>query len=456
MGVIWTPDSGKPPFGDLGASFYLDPTGKSGWDVNDPNSPAYLYRIVFDDGNYLYSPYGFGKKRQQWGKKATEVPDDDSDEDDDYGDDYDDDDDYDSPPPSLSLEDRIRWNFDRLSDGEKSLLQEDDLDANAIELLRRKLMRGVNGDTGGLGKGGVIIDPFGGDPRRTVLWNAGPHIGFSAIGVPHGLFSLPQRVEYQNPDGDMDKDKVMLANALNADFIAGQGKEYAGEDLLDSFGNMARATIEKLKDIVPSRAVRSRLEDTMKRKWLRGYMPSTDFFNRLGSDSEHGGFWKDFMHDNIVRLLEDTLYYTSHGARGDSRDKFRVVQAAVKLNDLVSNDMVRRGEHSGQRDGMNEFVAFDYVPFKDFGGASRFLGGVGKGSGLFQKYHSLRARGLSGEDAWKEAFTDKNGNPILGDIRKLISDEDRKNVYKDCRSDIDNYLSRQNIVGALKRSPGNG
>lgn len=476
MGVLWTPDSGEAPFGNLGRYFYIDPEGRTGWDVADAyGNPAYALRIVFDDGRYLRSPYSFGKKRQQWGKKASEVPDEETEDDYDdesfmsqfdigFHDDDDEEEDYyyeDEIPDaaSMSLEDRLRWNYERLPDKFKRLAARSDLSQDEATKLLDRLVRNVVGDTGGLGTGGVLVDPFGGDPRRTVLWNGGPHVGFSVIGVPHGLYSIPQAYEMKKKPGlDYLLHKDFVSSGDEARRVSAPGNAFMS---FEEYPALAHDTVEKLRDILPDEGLRKRLEGMMSKRWLNGYIPSANVFgyNTSRISGESDDYWKDYMYDNIVSLIRDTLNSSAFGAPDDSFDKFRVVQAAVKLSDLVRNDVVRRGEHSGQRDGMNELIVLDYVPHKDFGGAKKFIGYNGK-KGLIDKYQELR-RGsakrppLRAEEAWQEAFTDKKGNFLLGDIRRLISDEDKKNVINAFRDDIDKYCSRQSIVSGLTRGPGN-
>ena len=454
---------GDAPFGDLGYYFYADPTGETGWDVNDPNNPAYMYRVTFDYGDEgLGSPFSYGSDAKnahygEWAgdseRKYREEHGNDEEEDE-----YEDD----GMGVSMSLEDRIRKNFEKIDPEMRSKLAKgDDLEPWELSGLSGALTKGVVGDTGGIGKGGVLVDPFSKDKHRIILWNGGPHKGWSGVGVPHGLYSIPQRHEfsYDRESGDWSDKARNLSGRLGGDSRKSAGfgsyldgaNEYSG--LEDEYGAVTDAILDNLKDIIPEKYKRLRndLAHTIWSSWLNGYLPSEGFFEGLGKNGAvkdvDPKYWKNLMHDNIVSWLNRTLRSSASGVDNERvLDKFRVIQAAVKLNDLVKNSEVREGKHSGQRDTMHELVAYDYKPFKDVGG---YLDLVSTENGLFGKYQELRRLGADADEAWEDAFGDK-----LGDRKRLVSDREGKEVMDSFRKDIDDYMTRQNIVGALTRGPG--
>lgn len=413
----------------LGEAFYRDPEGVSGWDLN-PIAPAWAYRVMRLDTPYGYrSPYGFSHDHASLGDVAV------------AGDDM-----MSQKGSAMPLVDRLYDNYRALRNPE----------SDGVGYNLAGLVRGVRGDVGGWGKGGIVIDPFAGDRSKAVLWNGGPHRGFSVIGVPHGMYSILQRKDFEKW-GDLARlamDDFMKSpyyeearERLGEDVDLSEDRPFISSPLMNAaYPYILRDVMLGLGGIIKQRELLESLRNRMiERQWLNGYMPSRDFFK--DAEAGMGDYWKDFMHDSLVGALRDVLFDTSGGFGNPDANDYRLLQVAVPLSSLVKNDSVRAGADTAQRDDMNEYNALQYQPFNDVGGAIDLLG---KSDSPLARYSELRHKGAHGDEAWHDALGER-----FGKIGYMVSDEDKKNVIGGLKEDIGACLQHRNIVSAIDRGPGN-
>ena len=483
MSDIWTFDSGEPPFGALGRKFY------GGYDGSDERYPLWLFRVMRDHGEGNYGSIYTGGDYQlrgegEWTRapKESDLPREkpgsrmvdsvDFDDDDLAGHhifdtfgltpseevdamesmdkklifDMETSTEQDTAKP---LSEKIRGVFERLPPRIKDRLYRGNLSDGERWTLLHILDNAVYDDTRyRKAGGGVILYPFAHDPNNIVLWNGGPHTDFSGIGVPSGVASILMRNDMK---GHLFHEALLRDLEKSKWYNERRGKY--NDSIIDNpverfsaiMHGAARDELDKVGDILGDSKLRDMLEKVIADKYMRSYVPSAGFFNGLveNGDSEMKDYWTDFMYLNLMRFIQNVLRDSS----GWTGDGGTLTQVAVPLDALRTNDDVLAGGHSGQRDNMFEAVFNRYKLIKDLGTAAELLERNGKIDNFFRL---VRKEKMRPEHAYGEAIGDSFGN-----VEYLISDEDKKKVYKMCMDDIDNYCSRQNICAGLQRGPGN-
>lgn len=295
-----------------------------------------------------------------------------------------------------------------------------------------------------------------------------PYAWLSLIGVPHGAVSFVGGQDLVFPDlsyklGNLyDRAKYFLGaeylgkkspveQAVLEHFREGdyyKGLSAKDKKLVDSAG-----TFDKLKDILLGMEIRKmrpmsrrNMEAMMSGGYLDGlvgkYVPGyvkgsgVDFFGR-----DDAG-WKDFMVDRLVHSIMRTAAVSSGGG---NLGNYRVLQVEAPLSSILGADDVLLRKGTQHRDFAGEHVVDSYVPLKDIGSIDKLLAE----GGAIDNYWRIRNEGASAEDAWERALA-----KTFGPYARVLSDEDKKSIYGSMRDEFGNYLSRQNIVGALKRGPG--
>ena len=159
--------------------------------------------------------------------------------------------------------------------------------------------------------------------------------------------------------------------------------------------------------------------------------------------------WSDIIHDKMMMDYQRTLGGTVNSAlHSDISPKdVHLLGVAAPSARVVSAANVAKGKITGQRDFPSEIVVSKLVPKFAFGNAPAIFD-------IIRNYWALRLdKGLSGEDAWNEAWKG-GGREYWG--KDVDSDERMKDVYKSLGEEYNNYLRHQNICRGLKRGPGNG
>ena len=339
-------------------------------------------------------------------------------------------------------------------------------------------------------KTGLLINPaYNGEDGGHVLYNFAPHYGFSIIGVPHGRYSIVNSGDMPGYTGNSDKHEKELTKHDVDDMLY---HSFDAKDLHDAFKGhkvnpLYRAVMDHFKsspayknmteadkkmlfdggtydDLVKALAFSSGVnifsrefgEDSLPAAVMArvmepkigGYIPasgdgSADFF--MGNKDPG---WQDYMHDMVVQALLNTIYaaYDPEYHGGDSRDDIVLTQVASPVSDLLKNDDIAEGRVAGQRDFSPELISSSFAIDHDIGSAGELLD---KGGPLYN-YYMLRLRGESGAEAWRKALGER-----FGDIRYLVSDEEKKDVCKMMADDARKYLEHSGICASLKRGPGN-
>lgn len=342
-------------------------------------------------------------------------------------------------------------------------------------------------------KTGLVINPaYNGEDGGHVLYNEAPHYGFSIIGVPHGRYSIVTGGDMPMYIGSKGKQEKPLTEQEINDMLY---HSFDAKDLLDMFRQRkVNPLYHAVMDNFKSSPAFKNLTDADKKMFRDGgtyedllkaltFSKGANLFSRVfGLDSPQaeamaqvmnvktGGYlpvdgagggdffmgnkdpgWKDYMHDMVVHALSNTLWSAYdpdfHGEDSGSGDDIVLTQVASPVSDLLRNEDIASGHVAGQRDFSPELISSSFKIDHDIGKAGELLD---KGGPLYN-YYMLRLRGASGEEAWKKALGGR-----FGDIRYLVSDEEKKDICRLMKDDVDKYLSHIGVCSALTRGPGNG
>ena len=396
---------------------------------------------------------------------------------------------------SMDTETMMRLNAERL--GRDAL---DDLNDNYDEYSCRghygDLLMSLAGGPGTLG-GEQVIVASSPDYKGRLFRSMAPHGPFSALGMAGDGYSIirgidlrggaplrghisPNEIEERLSKAKSLSGLLELNRDINGNFLSqavadnfkqsGLFKDYLSKskavqkkmeknygyiDFDDIRNIIASSEAGAMRDVITNRQARKDLANFLARE-SGNYIPASE--GGRGFFENPNQLFKDAMHDRLV----DSVFETFLDIWGENRNKgiklnpknIRLLQVAANADDIVGNGHVLKGNVSSQRDKMNEILVNSFTIDKDKFPNNGDIGSIDElasPNGPIWNYYVNRIRGMSGEDAWKNAMGDKWGN-----LAYLLSDEEEKDVRKGMRDCLDSYMSRMSILHGIERGPGDG
>lgn len=463
---ILAPDWNNLSRDDLGYYFVIDPsTGQI-----KPNPLLWAYRIMYlDDDNYYHSP----QQEKQPPIKMGDI----------------------SSDTGLGEKDSYREGeedeqasiYDGLSPDEIASRYKHDANTdsgyNTHEDMLSDFFDSVLGYSDDNQKS-RIINPSAETSGGKVFLTDAPHRGLSVIGFPHELYAILGPNDFMfdalsgmdRPEGRKVYDalrrklyrkdgKVLEGrdnSPLSAAFVKDFKKSYLYNNVLDDSDRKLLEGAETWNDLtrafnlmdLPAKVRKEILTRPLEQR-------ETDVIGAGKYDKVNGAIVNDgdeffrsadekvrnLMYDKVVEALMRTMRRFTNGEKftqASSADpkKIRLVQVFTPVQDLYTVNDVLAGKTTGQRDYMNEFLTNSFELFNDIGGADTLMGP----NGPFRYYWLLRMAGYPSNQAWNEALGKR-----FGDIRYLISDEDKKIVHDEMRRDFEPLLKQSMITSGITR-----
>lgn len=257
------------------------------------------------------------------------------------------------------------------------------------------------------------------------LWHKGreykknyDHYGFSAIGKVDPRYSI-----FSSDNGDLDDPEVL-------DAVHNEITKYVPESAKGQTRFKDQYAEDEKDDwqFLTNRAY-SPLERTQYLSEMNGgkdggasmFTISPELFN----------FDSDNVWDNFVDDID--MYDTFHRLHPNMPDEGdRVVLATAPENKIISVDDLVKNGYTQQRDFPSEIVTSEITPV-------RVLSEYPKAAA---NYFSARNKGATGPEAFSDSFKIEP--------KKIVSDEQLKNIYKDMCFFVGSRNRRSNILKGLK------
>lgn len=276
----------------------------------------------------------------------------------------------------------------------------------------------VGNEFGNVWHNGLVI------PKSTL------HSGFSAIGKIDPRYSIWSD-EYTLDDTDFDSEEPLEAfmkelDEKVPDFTKEsqmfkslyRGDETNDYDFLMSHKYRPSNRVKYIAQVLGQKGA----DD------IRGYTLSPKYF-----DFDSDDVWDSLVEDiDIYDTFGMNPLKPFSGIREDTDDDLRVILATTPEDKLIStNEAINKG-YTLQRDFPSELVTHEITPLREFSEYPE----------AYKNYRNARRKGATGRDAFAESFK--------LDPTDIVSDENKKHIYKDIVKWYGDYNTRNNLLKGIR------